>query len=334
MRQPSRRRFLQGGLALAGVTLLAGCGVSLPGRGGANVSRIGFLLDAAPPLGLQHRAFLTGLRDLGYVEGQNLAVEYRWSDNQPERLAGLASELVNAGVDVIVASGGPAARAAMGVTSATPIVFGAANDPIEAGLVGSLARPGGNVTGLSLSSPTLNAKRLELLKLTLPSLRQLAVLWYANGPMVSSEWLETQVAGRALALELRPHQVSRSEELDGAFSSMAAEGSQALLQLGAAFFSGQAPRLVALAARYQLPTMYPDRRFIEAGGLMSYGPSVVDAFRRAAVFVDRILKGAKPADLPVEQPTVFDFVVNLKTAAAINLAMPSSVLQQATDLIQ
>ena len=333
-RDLARRRLIQGSLALAGLGLLAGCDLEVPALRRRRVARVGFLATGSPPPGVQHRAFLQGLRDLGYVEGRNVDIEYRWGDEQQERLPGLAAELVGLNVDVILAAGGDAALAAREATSTIPIVFGAAADPVGLGLVSSLPRPGGNVTGLSAIAPALAPKRVELLRETVPDARRLAVLADAKGVNVERDWDESQAAARVLGREPRRYDVESPEDFEGAFAAMAAEGAGALVVLQSPFFVRSRARVVAAAAKARLPAVYDNRLFTDAGGLMSYGPDVTDLYRRAADYVDKILKGTKPADLPVELPAKLDAVVNLKTAQALGLTIPPSVLQQATEVIQ
>jgi putative tryptophan/tyrosine transport system substrate-binding protein len=328
----SRRQALAQVLGgITGLAFLAACN-RLPTRAQQppKVPRMGLLSPGSPPLTFTHQAFLQALRDLGYVEGQTVAIEYRWADERQERLPELAAELVSLDVDLILAAGAVAALAAKGATSTIPIVFAASNDPVGAGLVAGLARPGGNVTGLSLTATALSAKRLEFLKEAVPNAIRIAVLVDLGNPAVERDWDETQVAARALGLHLQRHEVRSPADFEGAFSGMTGGRAQALNSLPSAFFTRNRERLVDLAAQHRLPGMYEGRQYVEAGGLMSYGPDLTDLYRRAAALVDKILKGARPADLPVEQPTKFDLVINLKAARAIGLAIPPSVLQQAT----
>lgn len=330
-----RRPLLRGSLRLVGLGLLAGCGMPLLGAQPARkIPRLGYLSPLSPPPVTTGQAFLRALEDLGYVDGRTIAVEYRWAEGREERLPDLAAELVARDPDVIYAWNTLAARAAMLATGTIPIVFGAANDPVEAGLVASLARPGGNVTGPGNSDLGLSAKRVQLLKDVLPAVTRVAVLAYAGGATTERDWADTQAAGQGLGLALHRHDVRAPEEIEGAFTAMASEGAEALITLQDSFLARQAPRVVELAARRRLPAIYEGRQYTGAGGLMSYGSDIFGAHRRAASYVDRILKGARPADLPVERATTFDFVVNLKTARALGLTIPASLLQQATELIQ
>jgi putative ABC transport system substrate-binding protein len=333
--QRTRRHLLRGGLALAGLGVLSGCGrLPLGPPDAPKVPRLGLLAPGSPLPDVQHQAFFQALGDLGYQEGRNVAYEDRWAGDQPERLASLAAELATANVDVILAAGGDAALAAKQATSTTPVVFAAASDPVEAGLVGNLAHPGGNLTGLSLVAPELTAKRVELLRQVAAQASRLAVLADARALAVERQWDELRTAAAALGLVPRRYDVQSADGVDGAFAALAREGAEALLALPSPVFNRVRTRLIELAAQARVPAMYEQRLFTDAGGLLSYGPSLADLYRRAAGYVDKILKGANPAELPVEQPTTFDFIVNLKTAQALGLTIPPSVLQQATELIQ
>jgi putative ABC transport system substrate-binding protein len=302
------------------------------------VYRIGYLasnLAASPQL---HEAFRQGLRDLGYFEGRNVAIEYRDGEGKLERLPALAAELVALKVDVIVTGGGtPAALAAKQATRILPIVFTAAADPVTDGLVPSLARPGSNVTGLSLLFPELVGKRLEQFKQAVPGVSQVAVLWQPGGLGERTEMdmlKEAEVAARALGVRLLFVEARRPADFDRAFSDMTRAGAGALSVLPSPTFLYERRRLVDLAAKNRLPTVFPLREYVDAGGLMAYGPDLADMYRRAATYVDKILKGAKPADLPVEQPTKFELVINLKTAKALGLTIPPSLLRRADQVIE
>jgi putative tryptophan/tyrosine transport system substrate-binding protein len=304
----------------------------------AKVARIGWLslnLAAAPHM---PEAFRQGLRDLGYVEGRNVVIEYRDAEGKPERLPALAAELVALKVDVILAAGSPQALAAKHATKTIPIVFAtASSDPVTSGLVTSLARPGGNVTGLSGLGPELIGKCLELLTQVVPGVSRVAALWQpgAVGERAETEMLKgAEVAGRALGVQLQFVEARGPDDFDRAFSDMTRARASALTMLPSAMFFNERRRLMDLAAKNRLPAVYQWREFVDAGGLMSYGPHGPDLFRRAATYVDKILKGARPADLPVEQPTKFDLVVNLKTAKALGLTIPQSILVRADEIIQ
>jgi ABC-type uncharacterized transport system substrate-binding protein len=328
----NRRTFLCG-LALG--TLAAPLGVT--GQQVGKVARIGYLplnLAGGPDL---HEAFRQGLRDLGYVEGRNLVIEYRDAEGKPERLPALAAELVALKVDLIVAPSTPAARAARQATTTLPIVVPNMGDPVWDGLVASLARPGGNITGLTVFTLELVGKRLEQLKQAVPGLSRVAVLWQPGvfGEPTEKEMLKrAEVAGQALGVRLQFVEARGPDDFDQAFSDMTRARAGALTVLGSAMLFNERRRLVDLATKHRLPTVFPWRQGVDAGGLMSYGPNGPDLFRRAATYVDKILKGAKPADLPVEQPTKFELVINMKTAKALGLTIPQSLLLRADEVIQ
>jgi putative tryptophan/tyrosine transport system substrate-binding protein len=301
----------------------------------ARVHRIGFISPASPSaMAARDEAFRQGLRALGYVVGQSITIEYRWADGKNEQLPGFAAELVNLKLDVIVTHGGAATRAVQQATTTIPIVIAAADDPLAAGLVASLARPGGNITGLSIMTADLTEKRLELLKASLPGLTRVAVLWNAGNPISEPELSKAEAVARPLGLQLQSLSVRDHHELAKAFSSMKGERADALFLLPDAMFFGRRQEIVDLAASHRLPLVAHLREFADAGGLMSYGPNVVDLHRRAATYVDKILKGANPGDLPIEQPMKFDLVINLKTAQALSLTIPPSLLFQATEVIR
>ena len=323
------RLCLLGALVLLGLVALAAT------QQPAKVPRIGFLWSSgrtATPK--NEEAFRQGLRGLGYVEGQNIALENRWAEGRFDRLPALAGELVRVRVDLIVTAGTPAARAAKETTTTIPIVAVAVGDPVGTGLVASLARPGANLTGLSDITVDLSAKRLELLKEVVPTASRVAVLWNPAHPTNPLQLRETQVAAQALGMRLQSLEVRGSDELERTFAAMRRERPGALVVLSDPFMLLHRGRLADLAAKNRLPAMYPWREHAEAGGLMAYGPNLPDLFRRAATYVDKILKGAKPADLPVEQPTRFELVINLKTAKALGLTFPPSVLIRAEHVIQ
>jgi len=301
------------------------------------VSRIGWLSagfprpDRDPPVD----AFRQGLRELGYVEGQNLVIEYRGAEGRDERLPDLAAELVRLHVDVLVAVGPIATRAAQHATRTLPIVMTGTADPVGAGFVASLARPGGNITGVSLLMAELPGKRLELLKETVPQSTRVAVLANPDNPVYEALRNNLTVAARALGLHLHVVEVHSADELDPAFAAVTREGADALMVLSdPALMDNLRGRVADLAATHRLPAMYNWKMYVEAGGLMSYGPSLPERHRRAATYVDKLLKGANPADLPVEQPTKFELVINLKTAKALGLTVPPTILFQADEVIQ
>jgi putative ABC transport system substrate-binding protein len=304
----------------------------------AKIARIGYLetnLGANPYM---HEAFRQGLRDLGYVEGRNLVIEYRDAGGKLERFPALAAELVALKVDVIFAGGGtPAALAAKRATKTIPIVFASAADPVTSGLITSLARPGGNITGLSALTPELVGKNLEQLTQTVPGVSRVAVLWQpgAFGERTERDMLKgAEVAARALGVQLQFVEVRGSEDFDRAFSDMTRARAAALTVVPSSMFNSERRRLVDLAAKNRLPAVYPQRAYVDAGGLLAYGPSFADLYRRSATYVDSILKGAKPGDLPVEQPTKFELIINLKAAKALDLTIPQSVLVRADQVIQ
>jgi putative tryptophan/tyrosine transport system substrate-binding protein len=297
------------------------------------VYRIGYL-DTTPPPAHGWEALLDGLRERGYREGQNLVFERRFSEGHAERFPELAAELVRLGVDLILVITTPAALAAKHATQTIPIVIPSALDPVGAGLVASLARPGGNLTGLSALGPELSWKRLELLKEVMPGLTRVAVLWNAANPANAAVWQETQAAARALGLLLHAKDVRSPQDLEGVFARLAQAGPEALLVLGDALIHMYEHHIAEFALQHHLPSMFSRSTSVMAGGLMSYASSLPDRYRRTADYVDRILKGAKPADLPVEQPMKFELVINLKTAKALGLTLPPALLFQATEVIQ
>jgi len=303
----------------------------------AKIARIGYLainLATAPHM---REAFLQGLRDLGYVEGRNVVIEYRDAEGNVERLPALAAELVALKVDVIVAGGTPQALAAKQATRTVPIVFAAAGDPVTSGLVTSLARPGGNLTGLSALAPELVGKCLEHLKQAVPGVSRVAVLWQpgAYPERTEKDMLKgADVAARALGVRLQFVEARGPDDFDRAFSDMTRARAGALTVLPSTMFIIERRRLVDLAAKNRLPAVYAYRELVDAGGLMAYGADLADMFRRAATYVDKILKGAKPGDLPVEQPTKFELVINLKTAKVLGLTIPPSVLGRADHVVE
>ncbi len=323
------------------IAVLSGAAVAWPLGGSAQqaakIARIGYLTGNLAANPHTREAFLQGLRDLGYIEDRNLEIEYRDVEGKYERLPALAAELVALKVDVILAAGTPQPLAAKQATRTIPIVFAGAADPVGSGLVTSLARPGGNVTGLSLLSPELVGKCLEQLKQAVPGVSRVAVLWQpgGSGERTEKDMLKgAEVAGRALGVRLQFVEARGPADFDRAFSDMTRARAGALTVLASNMFVGERRRLVDLAAKNRLAAVYPLREFVDAGGLMAYGPDLVDVFRRAATYVDKILKGAKPADLPVEQPTRFELVINLKTAKALGLQIPPTLLTRADEVIE
>jgi len=304
----------------------------------AKVARIGYLVTGvleSPETRVLLDAFRQGLRERAYVEGQNIVIEYRAADGKLERFPGLATELARLQVDLIVAPNTPWARAAQQATTTVPIVTPVMDDPVGDGLVASLTRPGGNITGLTFLGPELVAKRLELLKEALPRVSRIAALWHpgAYAERTTRDMVqETEAAARTLGVRLQLVEVRGPDEFDRAFSTMTSARAEALIVLPSAMLFNERRRLVA--ARHRLPAMSQAREIVELGGLMAYGASIPDLIRRSATHVDKILKGAKPADLPVEQPTKFELVINLQTAKALGLTIPPTLLFQADKVIQ
>ena len=299
------------------------------------IPRLGFLASASADVTKSLlAAFQQGLRELGYMEGKNILIESRYAAGDFARLPDLAGELVRLHVDVILTEGAPAAHAAQQRTTTIPIVIGNAGDPVGMGLVASLARPGGNITGLSMMSPELMGKRLELLKEIIPSASRVAVLLNPANPTSPLQLQEFQATAPALGVTLLPFEAKAANEIDRTFTAMHQEHVEALIVVGDPMFGTHQRRGVELAAQARLPAMYNLRGFVDAGGLMSYGTHFEDLYHRAATYVDKILKGTKPADLPVEQPTKFALIINLKTAQALGITMPPSLLLLADEVLQ
>jgi putative tryptophan/tyrosine transport system substrate-binding protein len=300
------------------------------------IARIGYLSPSTPAAVAQNlAAFRRGLRDLGHVEGATYVLELRYAEARPERLPDLARELVSLKVDVIVTATDVAIAAVKHETQMIPIVMANSGDPVRSGFITSLARPGGNVTGLSNISLELIGKRLQLLKETVGGLSRVAFLWNPGIHGDTFQYKEAEGVARALGLLLQPVEVARPDDLDRAFSAITEQRAQALVVAGPSpvTFSNRA-KLASFAQKNRLPSIYDGRVFVDAGGLMFYGPNDPDMFRRAAIYVDKIVKGAKPADLPVEQPTKFELVINLKTAKALGITIPQSLLVRADEIIQ
>jgi putative ABC transport system substrate-binding protein len=301
------------------------------------VIKIGFL-GTRPASGRTDRnvfEYVRGiLRELGYVEGKNIAFEYRHADNKLDRLPALVGELVRLKVDLIVTPGINEALAAKNATSTIPVVFSTTADPVAAGLVDSLARPGGNITGFTYIGAVLSGKRLELLKETIPKLSRVAVLWNPQDPGSTQQWKESQLSARELGLQLHSMEVSIAEKYEGAFKEAIQAGSTALAVTQSALTNSYQKRIADLAAKSRLPAIYPRGDFVDNGGLMSYGADQAEPLRRVASMVDKILKGAKPADLPVEQPTKFELMINFKTVKALGLTIPPVVLMRAERVIK
>jgi putative tryptophan/tyrosine transport system substrate-binding protein len=319
------------------ITLLGGAAAAWPLAARAQqprkVPRIGVLLPGtAASFALRTKAFVEGLRELGYVDGQTITIEWKWGQDRVEGLPGLAAELVGRNVDVLVTGGTPAAKALKSATGTIPIVMAIIGDPVAAGLVESLARPGGNATGFSIVAPDLSGKRLELLKEIVSEASPVAVMLNTRNPQSQFELKEMQTAARAMGLQLQPIQISPDDK--DAFTVMRGASARALVILTDPIFFSQRKRIVDLAARSRLPAMYFFQEFAEEGGLVSYGPSDTDLYRRSATYVDRILSGAKPSELPVEQPTKFDLVINLKAAKALGLDISPMLLARADKVIE
>src|SRR5215472_841854 len=299
------------------------------------VPRIGFLSAASlSPLAARVEAFRQGLRELGYVEGKNIVIEWRSSGGRLDHVSELAAELVGLKVDVIVAAGPVDTRAAKEATNTIPIVMGFDTDPVASGFIASLARPGGNITGLSSLAPELSGKRLELLKEIVRKLSRVAVLGTSTNPGNAQALREAELAAGAFGVVLRYLDVQGPKDIDSAFQSASKGRAEAVLTLGSPVLNSQRTQVAELAVKSRLPTIYPRPEYVEDGGLMTYGPNINDLFRRAATYVDKILKGAKPADLPVEQPKKFELIINLKTAKQIGVTIPPTVLARADRVIR
>ena len=317
------------------ITLLGGAAawpLSARAQQAGKIHKIGYLSPDSPSAVIT--PFLDALRELGWIEGQNVTFEYRYAENRLERLPELAAELVRLNVDVIVARGTLGPLAAKRATSTIPIVMTAAGDPLGSGRVASLARPGGNVTGVSLMAPDLGGKRLELLKEVLPRLDRVAVLWNAANPYPALVFKETQAAGQTLGIEVQSLEVRAPDDFDGAFEAARRQRPDALITVEDPLTVTHRQRVADFTSEQQLPSLHGVREFAAAGGLMSYGASLADLFRRAAGYVDKILRGAKPADLPVQQPSKFELVINLKTAKALGLEVPPTLLARADEVIE
>jgi len=299
------------------------------------IFRVGILLPGTPAsFSLRTKAFLDGLRELGYVEGATIAFEWKWGQDRVETLSGLAADLERSNVDVIITGGTSAAKALKAATPTIPIVVAIVSDPVAAGLVNNLARPGGNLTGFSIVAPELGGKRLELLKEVVPNVSSVAVLLNTRNPQSQIELKEMRTAAQAMRLQLYPIEISTEDGLEDAFAAMNKAAVQALVVLTDPILFSQRKQTVDLANRNRLPAVYFFQGFAEEGGLMSYGPSDTDLFRRAAGYVDRILKGTKPGDLPIEQPTKFDLFINLKAANMVGVTIPESFLLRADKVIE
>ena len=327
----SRRKFI---VALGASALAAPFG-SFSQQQPAKIPRIGLLSPySLSDTALWHEAFRQGLRDLGWVEGKNISIEYRYAEGKSDRLPDLAADLVRLKVDIIVATGNTDALAAKNATRAIPIVVASASDPVTLGLVESLARHGGNITGLSQISLEMVGKRLELLKEMVPSLSRVAVLWNPQGTTSPLSWKEIQLPARQLGVQLHSLEVRSPNNFDKAFEDATRARAGALAVMPDPLFTGNLRRIADLAAKNRLPSIFHLREFADSGGLVAYGPERADLFRRAATYVDKILNGTKPGDLPIEQPTKFELVVNLKTAKTLGIRIPQSILVRADRVIE
>ena len=318
------------------ITLIGGAAATLPLAARAQDAdkrpTIGFLGADAAGWRLWTDAFVTRLRELGWIGGRTIAIEYRWSEGRPERVAEIAAEFVRLKVDVIVTYGGAVATVKK-TTAVIPIVFAIAGDPVGSGFVESLARPGGNVTGMSLQQHDIASKRIELLRDVVPNLRRLAILFNAGYPASVLEAGEVQTAARTLGVEVASHEIRRAEDIAPVFETVKSQA-DALYVVDDTLIIANRTSIITLALGARLPTIFGNRDYVQAGALMSYGPNYPALFRRAADFVDKILRGTKPADIPVEQPTIFGLVVNLTTAKALGLTIPPSFLSLADELVE
>jgi putative ABC transport system substrate-binding protein len=303
------------------------------GQQRAKVAKVGVLFGR-PPTARHTQAFEQGLRDLGWIQGQNLTLEYRFAEGVLDRLPRLAAELVSLKVDLLVAVAAPETAAARQATNTVPIVFIVHGDPVASGDVATLARPGGNVTGLGQMAPEMSTKQLQILQQVVPRVARVAVLWNVANPTKTADWREVKASAHTLGIVLQSREVRRGEDFADVFVAIRRDRPDALLTLVDPVTFAMRASIAEFAARERLPAMYPSQDFVEAGGLISYGADIEDLFRRAPRYVDRILKGAKPADLPVEQARKFDLVINLKTAKALGLTIPPSLLQRADQVIE
>ena len=334
--QKPRKNIGTRAVALALCAVLSALSFPTEAQQSGRVYRIGYLSPVSSLRDSTRReGFLRGLREHGYIRGENLVIEYRFANGDLDRQNELAAELVRLNVDLIIAGGGtPTARAAKNATHTIPIVMTNAADPVADGLIASLARPGGNITGLTAVTPDLSAKRLEILKETVPNVFRVTALWNPAVHERATDLKEAKAAAGVFHIKLQPLAVREADDLEDAFEAASNERAQALIVLPDPLTNTHQARIVALAMKKRLPTMFSQRPPVDAGGLMSYSPSYEALFRRAATYVDKILNGADPAELPVEQPTKFEFIINLKTAKQIGLTIPPNVLARANKVIQ
>jgi putative ABC transport system substrate-binding protein len=323
----NRRNALIAAIGLAALPLAAW------GQPVGKIPRLGYFMDRGGPTAFDE-AFLDGMRRLGYVPGQNIQIEYRWAEGRADRLPILVGELVSLKVDAIVTAGAPATLAAKRATTTIPIVMASSQDAVADGLVASLAKPGGNVTGESVFAAELAGKRLEILKETIPKLSRVGVLYNAANPGNPPQFQKTSAAAKVLGLQVRAMEARIPDDLESAFAEVAKWGANAVVILSDSSTITNRSQIAAAAAKHRIATIFANRAYLEGGGLMSYGPDILQAFRHAANFVDKVLKGAKPANLPVEQPTRFELAINLKTAKALGLAISPSILARADRVIE
>jgi len=301
----------------------------------AHLPRVGYLGTSSASLEPELvKAFREGLRDLGYVEGQNILIEYRWAEGNYQRFPDLVADLVNLKMDLILTAGTPGALAAKRATQTIPIVMAVTGDAVGTGLVSSLARPGGNLTGLTTMVPDLEGKRLEILREVVPKLTTLVVLLNTANPLTAIQWKETKISAETLGIQLHPVELRRPEEFKDAFAKVARQRPDGITMVADRFLLAHRMQIVDFVAKARLPAIYPYRDFVVAGGLMSYSPSYEDLFRRSASYVDKILKGAKPSDLPIEQPTKFELLVNMKTAKTLGVPIPPLLLLRADHVVE
>jgi putative ABC transport system substrate-binding protein len=299
------------------------------------VPRVGYLGTSSASLESELvKAFREGLRDRGYVEGQNIGIEYRWAEGNDQRFPDLVADLVKLKVDVILTAGTPGALAAKRATQTIPIVMAVTGDAVATGLVGSLARPGGNLTGLTTMVPDLEGKRLDILRELLPKLATVVVLLNTSNPFTAVQWEQAKIGAKALGIHVQPIELQRPEDLKEAFARVARHRPDALTMVADRSLLAHRMQIIDFVAKTRIPAIYPYRDFVVAGGLMSYAPSYEDLFRRSATYVDKILRGAKPSALPIEQPTKFEFLINLKTAKTLDVPIPPSVLLRADQVFE
>ena len=328
-----RRQVLQGGLAVAGLGLLAGCGIPVPWMQQPRVPRLGVLFPKPPPSSPDVEAFHAGLREHGFIEGQTISIEWRFAERD-QQYPDLAAELVQLRVDLIVTAGTPAALAAKAATNSIPIVMASSGDPVGTGIVASLAQPGGNITGLSSLTSLMDGKRLSLLRELLPAISRVAILSNPANPLSALSLTSTEASAQPLGIRLQILQVQASDEFEAAFEAVLRERAEALIELPDNFLALHQDRIVTFTRQHRLPGMHVRTDYVTAGGLMAYGPNLPDLYRRAGGYIDKILKGTRPAELPIEQPAKFDLAVNLTTARVLGLSIPPSFMVQATEIIE